>query len=47
MTEGIIGFCVGFTVCVIMLNSYHKRIADRGYMSVNDKIYEVKLKDSK
>lgn len=47
MSSYIIGFCVGFVICMAMINSYHKRIAERGYMSIEDKLYEVKLKDKK
>lgn len=45
MSNIIAGFCIGFIVCLIMVNNYHKRVVDRGYLSVDDKMYEVKLKD--
>lgn len=41
----IIGFCFGLFICVLMMNSYHKRIAKRGYMITDDKLYEVKIKE--
>lgn len=40
----IIGICLGFFICVILTNDYHKRIAKRGFFSINDKLYEVKIK---
>ena len=40
----IIGICLGFFVCILMMGAYQKRIVDRGYISVGDKLYDVKLK---
>lgn len=47
MRECFIGFTIGFIICIIMVNSWHKRVAKRGYISIDDKMYEVKLKELK
>lgn len=41
----IIGICLGFFICVCLTNNYHEKIAKRGFFSVNDKLYEVNLKE--
>lgn len=45
MKEYFIGFAIGFVICIIMVNSWHKRVAKRGYLSIDDKVYEVKVKE--
>jgi hypothetical protein len=47
MDKFIIGLILEFLLCLFMMNSYHTRIAKRGYLIIDDYLYEVKLKDKK
>ena len=38
----ILGFGLGFMLCVIMMSNYHKRLVDRVYMIIEDKLYIIK-----
>lgn len=47
MKEVLIGFFIGFGLCIFLMSCYHSRIAKRGYMSIHDKLYDVKIREIK